>query len=125
VADPAPGPDAVGDVPRAPRPPEGIKGAQWDELHRRWERWDESTGAWVAVTEGDGVPIDEENPLPPLLARELHHAEELPEREHVADVDRRPPPPARVKGAQWNEVNGRWERWDEATAAWVEAVDDA
>ena len=117
----------VHDVDRAPvegEPP--VPGAQWDEVHRRWEHWDEAKQAWVVVGDdaGDGVAPEEENPLPALLARELQHAEELEAAEEpdVPDVERAPEPPAHVPGAQWNEVAGRWERWDEAAAAWV-AVD--
>lgn len=103
---------------RAPAAGERPEGAQWDELHRRWERWGEEAGAWVALGEGDAVAVEAENPLPPLLARELHHEEELP-HEHVPDVDRAPEPPSHVPGAQWNEVEARWERWDESAKAWV------
>ena len=108
-------------------PDDRPEGAQWDEVHRRWERWDDSTNAWVALTEGDGVPIDQEVSIPPLLARELQHADDLPEREHVPDLERRPEPPTHVKGAQWNELEARWERWDETADAWVavEADGDA
>ena len=109
----------------APEPQDRPEGAQWDEVHRRWERWDETTNAWVALTEGDGVPIDEEVSLPPLLARELAHLGEMPEREHVPDRDRRPEPPSHVKGAQWNELEARWERWDETAEAWVAVEADA
>jgi hypothetical protein len=114
------------DVERAPvegEPP--VPGAQWDEVHRRWEQWDEAAQAWVVVGDdhGDGVEPGDENPLPALLARELHHAEELEATEppDVPDVDRAPEPTSHVPGAQWNEVAGRWERWDEATGAWIPA----
>jgi hypothetical protein len=116
--------EPVHDVDRAAiegEPP--VPGAQWDEVHRRWEHWDEATQAWVVVGEdaGDGVDPGAENPLPPLLARELQHAEELEAADEpdVPDVDRQPEPPAHVPGAQWNEVAGRWERWDEGAGAWV------
>ena len=26
-----------------------MEGAQWDEVHRRWEVWDEAAGEWVVV----------------------------------------------------------------------------
>ena len=26
-----------------------VPGAQWDEVHDRWEHWDEATQAWVVV----------------------------------------------------------------------------
>ena len=71
---------------------------------------------------GDGVDPASENPLPPLLARELHLAEELEAEDlpPVPDVDRTPEPDEGPPGAQWNEVLARWERWDEASGAWVE-----
>lgn len=116
----------VDDLERAPRP-EGeppVPGAQWDELHRRWEIWDESAQAWVVVGDdpGDGVAPLDENRLTPLLSRELLHADEVePEAPVVPDVDRAPAPECGPPGAQWNEVADRWERWDEAAEAWVEA----
>lgn len=105
--------------PDAP-PPE--PGAQWDEVHGRWERWDEASQAWVVVGDpGDGVAPGAENPLPALLARELQHAEELEAGEEPPepDVERAPEPPEHVPGAQWNEVEGRWERWDDTAGEWV------
>ena len=119
-------PEPVDDVDRQAEPgAPPVKGAQWDELHRRWEAWDEDAGAWVVVGDdpGDAVPPDEENPLPPHLARELHHGEEVEAHHHVvADVDRSSPQGPAPRGAQWNEVTGRWERWDEAADEWVEAT---
>jgi hypothetical protein len=121
--------EPVDDVPRAPErgvPP--LDGAQWDEVHRRWEVWDQSTETWVVVGDdaGDGVSTADENPLPPLLAREVQHAEELAmEHQPVADVHRSSPQGPAPRGAQWNEVTDRWERWDEATGAWVEATVEA
>jgi hypothetical protein len=115
--------DDVARVPEKGEPP--VPGAQWDELHRRWEHWDEATEAWVIVGDdvGDALATSEENPLPPLLARELHHADEI-EAGHaeVDDVDRASPAGPAPRGAQWNEIVGRWERWDEASESWVEAV---
>lgn len=121
-------PPEVDDLERAARagdPP--VPGAQWDELHRRWEIWDDDAQAWVVVGDsaGDGVAPVDENLLTPTLARELQHADELDATaEVVPDIDREAaqgePPP----GAQWNEVAGRWERWDDASGAWVEATDD-
>lgn len=68
------------------------------------------------------VPVDEA-PLPPTLLRELYRADEIdPPDEHVIDVDRLARPPQPVAGAQWNEVSGRWERWDDRASAWVEAL---
>lgn len=116
--------EPVDDLARAPiagDPP--VPGAQWDELHRRWERWDEATEAWVIVgPSGDDVAPEEENPLTAVLARELRLADELEAAEEpVADVARTGAAGPAPEGAQWNEVAGRWERWDEATGAWVEA----
>jgi hypothetical protein len=113
----------VDDVDRAAEPAEQVEGAQWDEVHRRWERWDEPAGRWVVVGDaGDGVDPAEENPYEAQLARELLLAKDLEaaDPEPVPDVDRAPEPPEHVPGAQWNEVEARWETWDEATGTWVE-----
>ena len=119
-------PEPVDDVERKAEPgPPPVHGAQWDELHRRWEVWDDATGSWVVVGDepGDAVAPDAENPLPPHLARELQHGEEVAtHHELVADVDRSSPQGPAPRGAQWNEVADRWERWDEATGEWVEAA---
>jgi hypothetical protein len=118
----------VVDLTRAtPTTPPPEPGAQWDELHRRWERWDEDAQDWVIVGDpGDGVDPTEENPLPAYLARELVLAEDIEEDEpHIIDVDRVATPPSPVEGAQWNEVVGRWERWDDDAQAWVEARADS
>lgn len=120
--------DPLDDMERDPVP-EGppVDGAQWDEVHRRWERWDERAHAWVAVGDeaGDGVAPTVENPLPAPMARGLLHADDLADEAPpaVPDVQRAPAPGSGPAGAQWNEVANRWERWDEATEAWVEAVD--
>lgn len=102
-----------------------VPGAQWDEIHRRWERWDDGAQAWVVVGDdaGDGVAPLDENPLTPTLARELLHADEV-EAAHApaVDVGRAPAPTEALPGAQWNEVAERWERWDEASEAWVDAT---
>jgi hypothetical protein len=115
-------PDPVDDVGRQGMPGDPpVPGAQWDELHERWEQWDESAQAWVIVGgTGDGVATEDENPVPSLLARELLHADEL-DSEHVPvpDVARAAEPDHGPPGAQWNEIEGRWDRWDEAAAAWV------
>jgi hypothetical protein len=118
-------PHPVEDVGRnaVPGPPP-VEGAQWDEVHSRWEAWDETAGEWTIVGDpGDGVPIVDENQLPPLLARELLLADDL-ESHHdvVPDIERASPVGPAPRGAQWNEVTDRWERWDEASDAWVEAA---
>jgi hypothetical protein len=121
--------EPVTDEERAALPGEPpVEGAQWDELHQRWEHWDEATRTWQVVG-GPGVGEADpakENPLPPLLARELHVAEELEAEDGpaVPDVEREPEPDAGPPGAQWNEVLARWERWDDASGAWVEATDE-
>ena len=116
--------EPIDDVPRIPEPAGGppVHGAQWDEVHGRWEHWDADAEQWVVVGDdaGDGVAPEAENPLPAHLAREVHHAEELEARdEHLGDVDRAAEPPQHVPGAQWNEVEARWERWDDTAGAWV------
>jgi hypothetical protein len=91
-------------------------------VHGRWEHWDEEAGAWVVVGDdpGDGVDPADENPLPPLLARELLVADELEaHHESLDDIERAAEPAAGPDGAQWNEVAGRWDRWDEGTGTWV------
>ena len=116
----------VEDIGRAPQegsPP--VPGAQWDEVHRRWERWDDAVDDWVVVGDAEGIPPAEENPLPSLLAREVLLADEAAgEDVHVPDVGREPAPAQGPKGAQWNEIDARWERWDDAAGGWVEAVAD-
>lgn len=109
------------DAKAAPGPPPE-HGAQWDEVHGRWEKWDDASQQWVVIGDaGDGVDPAEEIDIPPLLATELLRAQELEAGDEppVEDVDRKPEPPEHVKGAQWNEVEGRWERWDDAADAWV------
>ena len=115
----------VDDMARAAQPGEPpVEGAQWDEVHLRWEHWDEASRSWVVVGDvaGDGIAPADENPLPPLLARELHLAEDLEaeDAEPVVDVERTPEPDGGPPGAQWNEVLSRWERWDDASGAWVD-----
>jgi hypothetical protein len=116
--------EPIDDVERIPEPagPPPVHGAQWDEVHGRWEVWDEAVEQWVVVGDaGDGVAPAEENPLPAELARDLlldeeRHADDRPDE---PDVERAPEPPEHVPGAQWNEVEARWERWDDAAGAWI------
>jgi hypothetical protein len=123
--------DAIGegrrkvvDLDRVAQPGEPpVAGAQWDELHGRWLVWDEAAETWLIVGDEPGeliLPLDEIPLPPPLLALKLSH--EAPARDHVVDVDRLARPPQPMRGAQWNEVAGRWERWHDATGEWVEAV---
>lgn len=117
----------VGDFERAAVPGEPpVAGAQWDELYRRWEVWDDAAQEWVAVGEATGAPIapGEENPLPSSLARVTLAADDLA-TEHVTPPERRLAEPGDApEGAQWNEVLGRWERWDATADDWVEATED-
>ena len=118
--------EPVSDEERAAQPGEPpVEGAQWDEVHRRWEQWDEASRSWRVIGDaGDGVEPARENPLPPLLAREVLLASELEAEDApvVVDVEREPEPGSGPPGAQWNEVLARWERWDDAAGAWVEAT---
>ncbi len=119
--------EPIDDLHRNAKPGEPpVEGAQWDEVHRRWEVWDDAAGEWVVVGDGgDGVAPADENPLPSLLAREVLLADDLDAEHHVvADVPRASPNGPTPRGAQWNEVTDRWERWDEATESWVEAPGD-
>jgi hypothetical protein len=120
--------DPVDDLDRsAQRGDPPVEGAQWDEVHRRWEHWDEASGQWKIVGDdsGDAVAPREENPLPALLARELVLAAEAEETHQVIpDLPRQSPTGPAPRGAQWNEVSARWERWDEESASWVEATVD-
>ena len=91
------GPDEpVDDLARsAPQGDPPVPGAQWDELHRRWEHWDEASQAWVIVGDpGDGIAPEDENQMAPTLARDLLHADEMEfQHMHVDDVARAPSPP--------------------------------
>lgn len=117
----------VGDFERAAVPGEPpVAGAQWDELYRRWEVWDDAAQEWVAVGNETGAPIApaEENPLPSSLARATLAADDLA-TEHVTPPEHRVAEPGEAPvGAQWNEVLGRWERWDATADDWVEATED-
>lgn len=100
--------------PQAPVP-----GAQWDEVHGCWQRWDDATQSWLVV--------GAETPVPPpaipadiaMGAAEMAGLLEDDPDDLVIDVDRLAAPPQPVPGAQWNEVMGRWERWDDSAAEWV------
>ena len=119
--------EPVDDLHRTAKPEEPpVEGAQWDEVHRRWEVWDAATGEWQVVGDaGDTVATADENPLPPHLARDVLLADDLEAEDHpVADVDRASPVGPAPRGAQWNEVTDRWERWDDVTESWVEAPGD-
>jgi hypothetical protein len=123
--------DRVIDLRSAAKPGEPpVPGAQWDELHGRWEHWDEAAGSWLIVGDSSASPVlpPARNAIPTSLANELgsHHDVDA-EREpvHIVDVDRIVAPAESVPGAQWNEVVGRWERWDDAAQAWVEARADS
>ena len=124
------------DLDRAAQPGSPpVPGAQWDELHRRWERWDEAAQGWRVVgASGEIVRPPSEGPVSSFLAGEVARSAQ-PEvvvdtadaaadddgRVHILDVDRLAAPPQPVPGAQWNEVRGRWERWDDVLEEWVEA----
>src|SRR5262245_56907523 len=120
--DPSHGSGSHDDIPRNPVPGDPpMPGAQWDEVHRRWERWNDDAQEWEVVGDeaGDGVAPEAENPLPALLARELARDDDLEKaRPADGDVARAAEPTEGPPGAQWNEITNRWERWDEATEAW-------
>jgi hypothetical protein len=115
----------VGDFDRAAVPGDPpVPGAQWDELYRRWEIWDDAAQDWVAVGDDLGASIapGDENPLPAHLSRVTLAADDLA-IEHVPTSEHRQAEPDDAPaGAQWNEVLGRWERWDAAYGDWVEAT---
>lgn len=97
-----------------------VPGAQWDEVHGCWQHWDDATRSWLVV--GADTPIP-----PPAIAPDIAMGaaemagllEDDDPDDLVIDVDRLAAPPQPVPGAQWNEVMGRWERWDDAAAEWV------
>ncbi|MGQ0432189.1 MAG: hypothetical protein ACT452_07260 [Microthrixaceae bacterium] len=97
-----------------------VPGAQWDEVHGRWQHWDDVTQSWLVVGAETPVP-------PPAIAPDIAMGatdmaallqDEDPD-DVVIDIDRLAAPPQPVPGAQWNEVMGRWERWDDAASEWV------
>jgi hypothetical protein len=118
------------DLPRiGPDGPPPVPGAQWDEVHTRWERWDDQVGGWVVVGDpGSGVDPAHEHDMTPAERRAVVDNLDRRRRARVEPTTVEAPPtsspPAGVApptpGAQWNEVNDRWERWD--GSAWV-AVD--
>lgn len=120
------GDDATIDLTRAPQPASPpLPGAQWDEVRGQWEVWDEAAQAWTVLGDATGAHVEPLHELP-LLPPDLPPAQEPdPLEQHVIDIDRLAAPSEPVPGAQWNEVTGRWERWDEAAGAWVEARSDA
>jgi hypothetical protein len=68
------------------------------------------------VGEGPAEPVDDlerraEPGIPPVAGAQV-----------VPDVHRASPSGPAPRGAQWNEVEDRWERWDEASESWVEAT---
>lgn len=123
--DGAGGDDLLIDLDQVARPgPPPVAGAQWDELNERWEFWDEGTQAWHSVgSDGQRVSRSGEARLPDFAPREGQEelAADPDEPPPVIDLDRFAEPEVQVVGAQWNEVKGRWERWDEDAATWVEA----
>ena len=99
-----------------------VPGAQWDEVHGRWEIWDEDAQAWFILTASGRERRPPVEAIPSFLAREANRDDEIEDDVvHIIDVDRIVAPSQPVPGAQWNEVVGRWERWDDAAGAWVEA----
>jgi hypothetical protein len=114
------------DPARAPRP-DGppVPGAQWDEVRAQWEVWDDDAHAWLAVG-GSGAQVLALDEMPVLPPTDLDGTDPVDEAEdHIIDIDRLAAPPQPIPGAQWNEVAGRWERWDDAASAWVDASADA
>lgn len=120
--------ERVIDLDRVPRPGDPpVPGAQWDEVHGRWERWDEQAGSWEVL--GDPAASQRSvahglRPEAPPSDLRQHLASDLgadADTEHIIDIDRIARPEQPVPGAQWNEVVGRWEVWSEAADTWVEA----
>jgi hypothetical protein len=114
------------DLTRAPQPAEPpVPGAQWDEVRGQWEVWDDAAQAWTVLGDPTGAHVEPLHEVP-LLPPDLPLAHEAdPAEQHVIDIDRLAAPSEPVPGAQWNEVTGRWERWDDVAGAWVEARADA
>lgn len=123
--------ERVIDLDRMARPGDPpVLGAQWDEVHARWERWDDQRGCWEVVSDAaesqrpavEGLPPAPFTPAP--LTPEMYHRNVLAtedEADHIVDIDRVALPERPVPGAQWNEVVGRWEVWSDAAGAWVDA----
>lgn len=81
-----------GDVDRSPVPgPPPVAGAQWDEVHECWERWDEIDGRWhvVAVHRGDTdeAPEDDMVRPPALLGSAPAPAAVIDLRDRRADTE--------------------------------------
>lgn len=114
---------SVDDVVRAPIPgPSPVPGAQWDEVHAHWEVWDRARACWhVVATAAPYSPVpDGEDDRPPadldaiFAAGAVHAAasHRTDDDEVVIDLRSLPEPRGHPAGTQWNEVVGRWERWD-------------
>ncbi|MEX2294386.1 MAG: hypothetical protein WD691_11415 [Acidimicrobiales bacterium] len=129
-SNPPPDVDRVIDLDRAARPGDPpVAGAQWDEVRRVWEHWDEAAQGWVIAGDTSGealppatMPQDVREPDAWGSSRPAVPVPEDPDVPHIIDVDRLAEPAVAVPGAQWNEVVGRWEHWDESAGAWVDAT---
>ena len=121
--------EPVDDVARPPsRATRRCEGAQWDEVHRRWEVWDEAAEAWAVVGDdaGDGVAPARREPAP--AAPRPRAAPRRRGRGRARGGRRRRPRVARSgpapRGAQWNEVDRSVGALGRGHRAWVEATVD-
>lgn len=117
--------ERVIDLDRMARPGDPpVPGAQWDEVHGRWERWDDQRDCWEVVSDAaESQRPAVEGLVPAPVVPEPYHGDALAadeEADHIVDIDRIALPERPVPGAQWNEVVGRWEVWSEAAGAWVD-----
>lgn len=118
---------SIDDVDRLPVPgAPPVPGAQWDEVHARWEVWDRSSAHWVVVAAAAAampVPVEEMEREPAGL--DSLFGTETPEPSGddrwIIDLRAQPTPGDQIAGVQWNEVVGRWERWDDRTGRWIPA----